>query len=78
MVVPLSIGFALMAASSLIVASGLRAKERLRAALLAAGAVWTAHEALARRLHLEREAAQRHVDNLPGGCLPWGRGCRGC
>lgn len=51
-----------------LLAGGLYAKERLRSALLAAGAVWTAHEAVARRLAAasDRAEAQRRIDAMSG------------
>lgn len=61
----MAVAFAMMAVGCVGVARGLRAKEKVRLALLASGQVWTAHEAVARRLHGEREAAQEHIDSLP-------------
>jgi len=62
---PILVAFAVMALGCAGVTFGLRAKEAVRLSLLASGQVWTAHEAVARRLHGEREAAQQHIDSLP-------------
>ncbi|GFR44736.1 hypothetical protein Agub_g6064, partial [Astrephomene gubernaculifera] len=61
---PNALSWLLMWLSSLLVAAALRAKEAVREGLLARGAVWTAHEAVARRLHAEREEARRRVEQL--------------
>ncbi|GAX80861.1 hypothetical protein CEUSTIGMA_g8296.t1 [Chlamydomonas eustigma] len=50
--------------SSLVIAYGLRQKERLRDVLLASGAVWTHHEELARRMQNDQEAVKRRIDGL--------------
>ncbi len=52
-----------------LLAVGLRTRERIRDQLLASGAVWTAHEALARRLQTagERESEQQRLDAMSGG-----------
>ncbi|PNW87752.1 hypothetical protein CHLRE_01g000750v5 [Chlamydomonas reinhardtii] len=61
---PNALSWLLMWSSAGLVAAALRGKERVRDQLLARGAVWTAHEAVARRLHAERDEAQRRVDEL--------------
>ncbi|KXZ45871.1 hypothetical protein GPECTOR_50g665 [Gonium pectorale] len=61
---PNSVSWLLMWGSGCLLAVALRSKERVRQALLARGAVWTAHAAVARRLTAEREEATRRVDAL--------------
>ncbi|KAG2486354.1 hypothetical protein HYH03_014935 [Edaphochlamys debaryana] len=61
---PNALSWALMWLSALLISWALRQKEAVRDGLLARGAVWTAHEAVARRLHAERDEAQRRVDEL--------------
>ncbi|GFH18381.1 E3 ubiquitin-protein ligase [Haematococcus lacustris] len=50
----------------MLLALGLREKERVRSRLLATGAVWTAHENIARRLQgqRDREGEQHRVDTM--------------
>ncbi|EFJ43568.1 hypothetical protein VOLCADRAFT_96168 [Volvox carteri f. nagariensis] len=61
---PNALSWFLMWLSAVVIAVALRLKEAVRDALLARGAVWTAHEAMARRLHAERDEAQRRVAEL--------------
>lgn len=51
--------------SSLVMSAALRQKERVRDTLLASGAVWSAHENVARRMG-GRAEEQRMVDALSG------------
>lgn len=72
--VPMIVGWLVMWLSSCVIVTALRQKERVRDALLAAGAVWTAHDAFARRLHFDRDSTQRHLENMSGACgRAWGR-----
>lgn len=59
-----------MWASTCLLSLGLHAKERVRAALLAAGAVWTANEGVARSLvdTADRAEMQRRIDAMTGAC----------
>eukprot|EP00798_Chlamydomonas_sp_ICE-L_P023179 gene23179-30391_t len=63
-IIPNIVSWLLMWFSAMILAAGLYRKERVRAVLLANGAVWTAHETVARRLYEDRAAAQAEVANL--------------
>ncbi|KAJ9522363.1 hypothetical protein QJQ45_008162 [Haematococcus lacustris] len=61
---PMAVALLTMAFSLGVMAWALREKERLRLRLLASGAVWTAHEGIARRMFPDREAAQQQVDEM--------------
>ncbi|KAJ9522068.1 hypothetical protein QJQ45_005125 [Haematococcus lacustris] len=61
---PMAVALLTMAFSLGVMAWALRGKERLRLRLLASGAVWTAHEGIARRMYPDREAAQQQVDDM--------------
>jgi hypothetical protein len=66
--VPTAVAWFAMYAAGLALVYALRQRERLRDALAAVGAVWTAHEGLARRLAVvaEREEETRRIDALSG------------
>ncbi len=66
-IVPNAVSWLCMWLSSLLLAYGLRQKERVRDTLLASGAVWTMHEQVARRLRLQdQDELRRKIDNLSG------------
>lgn len=62
--VPCALSWAAAWLSGVLVCIALRQKEILRAGLVEAGLVWTAHEAVARRMEDEVETQQRRIDML--------------
>jgi hypothetical protein len=62
--IPNAVSWFCMWACGVSIASALHAKERVRDALIARGAVWTAHEAFARHVGHVRDEAQRRIDQL--------------